>query len=85
MLRNVVLPLNKSVYVTIGILMLVAAAVFSFSNGFRPSSGHIMLATLGGLTILLGLFIREELLSWLSRWLILVNVLAAIGWFLFER
>ena len=80
-MKNPSLPPNKSIYIAVGIFMVSAAILFSLANGFRTSIGHIGLAGVGCVAIILGLFIRETSLVVFSRWLILVNILAGIAWF----
>jgi Protein of unknown function (DUF2964) len=82
-LKNIIIPQNKSLFIVAGIIMILAASLFSLEQEFRFSIGHLILGVFGCVGVLTGWLVDEIHLEMLSRWLIILNILAAIAWFIF--
>ena len=78
-LKSREIPPHKAIYCLVGILMIGAALGFSLLDGFKVTLGHAALATLGIIAVAASMMVREEALALLSRWLIMVNVAAALA------
>lgn len=64
--------------------MVVSAFLFAVSGEFKLEVGHMGLAAVGCMAIILGVFVSEANLAIFSGGLIFVNIFAAIVWFFFK-
>ncbi len=75
------LPRNKSLFVMIGLMAICFAILFGIRSAEGLRLGHLVLGTIGVVTLLLGALVREEMLAVLASWFLLINAVVAIAAF----